>query len=169
MSLAGRALALAALLAALGATALGLSPAAPSGTVTVSDHQIQDGIRGGWAGAVIGGAWGEPTEFRFNGRIVPRDRVPRWSAKRANRYTFATPSGPDETYVEVPFLRAIRADLGAGWPEWGAALRRTRFPLFAENRRARSNLRAGIPPPGPAWSPPGSPAPRSTSPGGPAT
>ena len=35
----------------------------------------------------------------------------------------------------------------AGWPEWGAALRRSKFLLFAENRRARRNLRRGIHPP----------------------
>jgi hypothetical protein len=131
----------------LAAAAIQLAPA-PAQAPRIGDRQIRDRIRGGWVGGIVGAAWGAPTEFRFNGRIVPASRVPPWSARSANRYTFATPKGPDETYVEIPFLRALDRDLEAGWPQWGRALRSTRFPLFAENRRARRNLRLGIRPPG---------------------
>src|SRR5512133_812964 len=107
---------------------------------------VRDRIAGGWMGAVIGGAWGRPTEFRYRGRIVPAGKVPRWSVKYANRYAFAGES--DETYVEIPFLDAtLRAGQAAGYPEWGTALANSRFPLFFANRQARRNLRAGIPAP----------------------
>jgi hypothetical protein len=141
------AVAAAAVLAIL-ATAAALISASSVGAPALSEAAIRDAIRGGWAGGVIGGAWGAPVEFRFNGRIVPRRRVPRWSAARANRYTFERRTGPDETYVEIPFLRALAGDVLAGWPEWARLLRRSRFPLFVENLRARQNLRAGIAPPG---------------------
>jgi len=121
--------------------------AAPASALTLSDPGVRDRIEGGWVGGIVGGAWGEPTEFRFNGRIIPAAKVPRWSIRRANRYTFATPGGPDETYVEAPFLRALEGDVLAGWPQWGRAFRRSRFILFAENRRARHNLRRGLAPP----------------------
>jgi hypothetical protein len=140
---------LAILVAVLAAGFMSAALMSPSGAaaLTLSDQQVRDRIEGGWVGGVVGGAWGAPTEFRFNGRIIPARQVPRWSMRQANRYTFATPGGPDETYVEIPFLRALDEDILAGWPEWGRAFRRTRFVLFAENRRARRNLRRGIPAP----------------------
>ncbi len=140
---AGRLAGLAAVLAAGCVSAALISPTA-AGALTLSDQQVRDKIEGGWVGGIVGGAWGAPTEFRFNGRIIPALQVPPWSMRRANRYTFATPGGPDETYVEIPFLRALDEDILAGWPEWGRAFRRSRFVLFAENRRARRNLRRGI-------------------------
>jgi ADP-ribosylglycohydrolase len=128
----------------LGCFALLLTPAADASNLRGS--QVRDKIAGGWLGAVIGGAWGRPTEFRFKGRIVPPDRVPRWSVARANRYTYRRDS--DETYVEIPFLDAtLRAGAGAGWAEWGQALAASDFKLFFANGRARENLRAGIPAP----------------------
>src|SRR5262249_21761502 len=78
---------------------------------------------------------------------IPAGRVPRWSMRHTNRYTFATPGGPDETYVEIPFLDALARDALAGWPEWGQAFANSRFRLFAANLAARHNLRAGIAPP----------------------
>ena len=107
---------------------------------------MRDKVAGGWYGAVIGGAWGKPTEFRFKGRTIPADRVPRWSVREANRYTYRGES--DETYVEIPFLDAtLRGGPGTGYPEWGQAFAATDFELFFANRRARENLRAGIPAP----------------------
>ena len=121
-----------------------LAPAVEASNLRGSE--VRDKIAGGWLGAVIGGAWGRPTEFRFKGRIVPADRVPRWSVAGANRYTYRGES--DETYVEIPFLDAtLRAGPGAGWPEWGQALAASDFQLFFANGRARDNLRAGIPAP----------------------
>jgi ADP-ribosylglycohydrolase len=112
----------------------------------LSEQELRDKIAGGWLGAVIGGAWGKPTEFRYLGRIVPGRRVPHWSVAYANRYTYRGES--DETYVEIPFLDAtLRAGATAGFADWGAALAATDFPLFFANRRARDNLRAGVPAP----------------------
>ena len=125
---------------------LSLCLAGTAHAATLSDHAVRDKVAGGWYGAVIGGAWGKPTEFRFNGRIVPASRVPAWSVRYANRYAFRGES--DETYVEIPFLDAAqRGGPTTGYPEWGQAFAATDFELFFANRRARDNLRAGIPAP----------------------
>jgi hypothetical protein len=134
------------LLAILVVTAV--APAASAEGFEISDAEVRDKIRGAWAGGIAGAAWGAPVEFRFNGRIVPRRRVPRFSIRSANRFTYADRDGPDETYAEIPFLRALAADPFAGWPEWGDAFAGSRFYLFAAGRRARRNLRRGISPPG---------------------
>ncbi len=118
----------------------------PGRAATLSEQELRDKVAGGWYGAVIGGAWGSSTEFRFKGRTIPANLVPRWSVREANRYTYRGES--DETYVEIPFLDAtLRGGPGTGYPEWGQAFAATDFELFFANRRARQNLRDGIPAP----------------------
>ena len=112
---------------------------------TFPDAEVRDKVEGAWVGGLVGAAWGFPVEFRFNGRIVPKGAVPRYSAAYANRFAFRSNiGGPDDLYVEIPFLSAMEDDVLSGWPEWGDAFKRTRFKLFAENDRARTNLRRGI-------------------------
>jgi ADP-ribosylglycohydrolase/PKD domain len=124
-----------------------LVPVSSAHGLAISDTDIRDRIHGAWAGGIAGAAWGAPIEFRFNGRVVPAPKVPRFSMRAVNRYTYTDRNGPDETYVEIPFLRAVRASPDAGWPEWGDAFARTAFVLFGADKRARRNLRRGIEPP----------------------
>jgi ADP-ribosylglycohydrolase/PKD domain len=128
--------------AALAVAAAALAPGA--GAATLTDKQVRDSVRGAWTGGIAGAAWGFPVEFDYVGRVVPRREVPRYSVAYANRYTFSHPYGPDETYMEIPFLDPLSRDPYAGWPEWGAALAATRFRLFSANLRARRNLAAGL-------------------------
>ena len=114
----------------------------------LGDHEIRDKIAGGWVGALVAAAWAYPTEFDFQGQIMPARRVPRWSIGYANRFTFRPSGGPDESYVEIPFMESLRRHgVTAGWREWADAFAATRFKLFFANRTSRSNLRRGIPPP----------------------
>lgn len=124
-----------------------LAGAASAQAFTISDTELRERIRGAWAGGIAGAAWGFPVEFRFNGRIVPARRMPRFSIRRVNRFTYGDRDGPDETYVEIPFLQRLAANPYAGWPEWGRAFARSRFFLFPDGRTARRNLRNGIKPP----------------------
>jgi ADP-ribosylglycohydrolase len=125
-----------------------LAPAAPApaAQIPLSEREVRDNIAGAWVGAVVAGAWGRPTEFRYKGRVIPADEVPRYRPAQVNRYTFRGDS--DETYVEIPFLDAMREHgVAASWPEWAAAFAGSRFKLFFANRFARDNIRAGIQPP----------------------
>jgi hypothetical protein len=124
-----------------------LAGAGPAEAFMISGGELRDRIHGAWAGGIAGAAWGFPVEFRFNGRIVPRRRMPRFSMRQVNRFTYTDRDGPDETYVEVPFLQQLAQDPHAGWPEWGGAFASSRFVLFPDGRTARRNLRRGIPPP----------------------
>ena len=124
-----------------------LLAAAPAGATTLPQRDVRDSIRGAWAGGIAAASWGYPVEFDFNGRVVPRRRMPRHSMRRANEYTFDAKGGPDETYVEIPLLDPLARDPYASWPEWGAAFGATRFRLFSANLAARKNLRAGLPAP----------------------
>jgi hypothetical protein len=44
--------------------------AAPAKTITLTKQQLQDKIRGGWAGQTIGVTFGGPYEFRFQGTFI---------------------------------------------------------------------------------------------------
>ena len=131
--------------ALIAASVLFAAPGADA--ASLSDRDVRDSVRGAWVGGIAGAAWGFPVEFKYLGRIVPRRDLPRFSIAYANRYTFSHPYGPDETYVEIPFLDALARDPLASWPEWGASLAATRFRLFSANLRGRQNLMAGIPAP----------------------
>jgi hypothetical protein len=48
---------------------------------------------------------------------------------------------PDETCVEVPSLDPLSRDPLAGWAEWGAAFRDTRFGLFSAILEPQRDLR----------------------------
>jgi hypothetical protein len=39
---------------------------------------LEDKIRGGWAGQMIGVSFGEPTEFRCLAEIIPEEELPEW-------------------------------------------------------------------------------------------
>jgi hypothetical protein len=44
-------------------------------TIKISKSDLQDKIKGGWAGQVIGCTYGGPTEFQWNGTMIG-DHVP---------------------------------------------------------------------------------------------
>ena len=48
---------------------------ADASTFTIRQSELQDKIRGGWAGQVIGCTYGGPTEFQWNGTLID-DYVP---------------------------------------------------------------------------------------------
>ncbi|HWJ57959.1 MAG TPA: ADP-ribosylglycohydrolase family protein, partial [Vicinamibacterales bacterium] len=39
--------------------------------VTLTTEVLRDKIKGGWAGQTIGVTFGGPTEFRYNGTMIP--------------------------------------------------------------------------------------------------
>ena len=58
----------------------------------ISLADLQDKIEGGWAGQMIGVAFGYPTEFNFNEQIIPEDKLPAWTDESVtNAYEGSTP------------------------------------------------------------------------------
>ena len=45
--------------------------AAAQARVTIPTDVLRDKIKGGWAGQTIGVTFGGPTEFRYNGTMIP--------------------------------------------------------------------------------------------------
>ena len=48
------------------------------GVRTIALSTLDDKIRGGWAGQMIGVTFGAPTEVRYLEAIIPSDELPEW-------------------------------------------------------------------------------------------
>lgn len=105
--------------------------------------ELEDRVRGGWAGQMIGVAYGAPTEFRFLGRTIDGD-IP-WKPEQLENTLHQ-----DDLYVEMTFAEVMdRIGLDATTQQYGEAFRDSKYPLWHANAAARRLLQAGIPAP---WS-----------------
>jgi hypothetical protein len=101
-----------------------------------------DKMKAAWIGQMAGVGWGQPTEFKSNGAIIPEDKMPPWSPSMINQH------GNDDCYVEMTFLRSLEQ---YGWEvsirQAGIDFANSGYPLWHANKEGRDNLRKGIAPP----------------------
>ncbi|MEK7707208.1 MAG: ADP-ribosylglycohydrolase family protein [Verrucomicrobiota bacterium] len=103
----------------------------------------RDKMKAGWLGQMAGVTWGAPTEFKFQDRIIPAEKVPEWKPATINDCF-----QQDDLYVEMTFLRTLEQyGLDVSIRQAGIDFANSRYPLWCANRAGRSNLRAGIAPP----------------------
>ncbi len=118
----------------------GTASAAGFRRLPVSEYR--DRMAGGWIGQMVGVGWGAPTEFKFNGQIIPEDRVPTWRPGMVNQFR------QDDIYVEMTFLRTMELyGLDCSIRQAGIDFANSGYPLWHANRAGRDNLRNGIAPP----------------------
>ncbi len=105
---------------------------------SLSREVLLDKIRGGWAGQMIGVAYGAPTEFRSNGKILEGDL--QWKTGM-----LANTIGQDDLYVEMTFAK-VMDDLGldAKCADYGRAFKDSGYSLWHANAGARRALNQGI-------------------------
>ena len=63
--------------------------------------EYRDRMAAGWIGQMLAVGLGWPTEFKFQGRIIPPEKVPRWEPGMVNMFK------QDDLYVEMTFLRTL--------------------------------------------------------------
>jgi len=101
-----------------------------------------DKMKGGWIGQMAGVGWGQPTEFKVKGAIIPDDKMPPWNPGMINQHN------NDDCYVEMTFLRTLEQH---GWDvsirQAGIDFANSGYPLWHANKAGRDNVRAGIAPP----------------------
>ena len=103
----------------------------------------RDKMKAAWVGQMVGVAWGGPTEFRYQDRIIPEDEMPQWKPERIND-AFAQ----DDLYVEMTFLRTLEQyGLDVSIRQAGIDFANSEYPLWCANNAGRTNLRNGIAPP----------------------
>lgn len=105
--------------------------------------EYRDKMKAGWIGQIAGVAWGAPTEFRWNTRIIPEADVPVWLPEMIN-----DSFDQDDMYVELTFLRTLEEHgLDVCIRQAGIDFANSEYPLWHANVVARNNLRSGIAPP----------------------
>ncbi len=109
----------------------------------ISLGEFRDRAEAAWIGQIAGVCWGWPTEFRFNGVVVPEDKVPEWKPELINEAF-----GQDDLYVEMTFLRTLEQyGLNVDIKQAGKDFGNSKYPLWCANKAARDNLQKGIPAP----------------------
>jgi len=125
---------------AFAAVILGAAGAALAADQMISASVFQDRLEGGWAGEMIGVTWGAPTEFVWQGAIIPDGNVPVWAPATINGGF-----NQDDIYVEAPFIQAMKDHgVNCSWTDFGNHFRDTTFSLWHANYSGRWNLQHGI-------------------------
>jgi hypothetical protein len=104
----------------------------------LSRAALEDKIRGGWAGQMIGVSFGAPTEFTSNGRIIewPLEWKPDAVANAIRQ---------DDLYVEMTFAQVLdSAGLDATTEQFGDMFRDSEYHLWHANASARRLLNRGV-------------------------
>ena len=63
---------------------------------------LEDKVRGGWAGQMIGVAYGYPTEFKYLGTIIPEEELPEWAPEMVKGTL-----DQDDLYVDMTFAAVL--------------------------------------------------------------
>jgi hypothetical protein len=121
------------------------SPSTSSTSVAtrrISRSTLEDKIRGGWAGQMIGVSYGAPAEFRSNGKIIEGDPFNSFNWK-PERITNSL--NQDDLYVEMTFAEVMdKRGLGATVEDYGDAFRDSKYELWHANAGARKLLNRGV-------------------------
>ena len=102
---------------------------------------LEDKIRGGWAGQMIGVSYGAPTEFQYLGRLVPEDKLVEWTPELVRNAL-----NQDDLYVDITLASVLdEHGLDATTEDFGALFREAGYSLWHANLAARRALRRGVP------------------------
>jgi len=108
----------------------------------ISVTEYRNKMMAGWIGQMVGVGWGAPTEFQYQGQIIPAENVPEWLPEMVNVY------GQDDLYVEMTFLRSMEVHgFDVSMNQAGIDFANSAYLLWHANKAGRDNLRRGIAPP----------------------
>ena len=105
----------------------------------ISLAELRDKVRGAWAGKMIGVAYGAPTEFRHQGKLVPPEKLPQWQPDMIREAL-----RQDDLYVQMTYSEVLDAKgLSARTEDFAEMLKESRYPLWHTSQAARRALRRG--------------------------
>jgi len=108
----------------------------------ISADDYMDKVKAGWIGQMVGVGLGGPTEFNWEGEIIPEDKIPVWKPEMVNQFH------QDDIYVEMTFLRTLeKYGFDVSIRQAGIDFANSQYALWHANKAGRDNLRNGIAPP----------------------
>jgi len=115
---------------------------------TITRSVLEDKIKGGWAGQVIGCTFGGPTEFRFRGTLINDYQPISWDEGRCKWWYENSPGLYDDIYMDLTFVDVIEKEgLDAPASSHAQAFAHAGYMLWHANQSARYNILNGIMPP----------------------
>jgi len=120
----------------------------PPKTTTISRTTLQNKIKGGWAGQVIGCTFGGPTEFRFNGTLINDYQPIPWYDGYIKHTMVNSPGLYDDLYMDLTFVQVFEKEgLDAPVQAHADAYANAGYMLWHANQAGRYNLLNGLKPP----------------------
>src|SRR5258706_1164105 len=116
--------------------------------VTLSKTALQDKIKGGWAGQIIGVTFGGPTEFRFQGTMINDYQPISWYDGYIKNTMINNPCLYDDLYMDLTFVDVFEKEgLDAPVSAHAKAYAQAGYMLWHANQAGRYKILHGITPP----------------------
>lgn len=116
--------------------------------VTLSNEVLLDKIKGGWAGQAIACTYGGPTEFKYQGRMIPDSIALEWPDHIMKWYYDFYSGLYDDVYMDLTFVDVFdRKGLDAPVGEFANAFAYAGYQLWHANLQGRVNIVNGLLPP----------------------
>ena len=117
-------------------------------TKELTQEQLLDKIKGGWAGQLIGCTYGGPTEFCYRSVRIPDETEIKWEDGCIKWHYDHAPGLYDDLYMDLTFVDVMdRLGLDAPVDSMAMAFAHAGYNLWHANQAARYNLLRGIMPP----------------------
>jgi hypothetical protein len=114
-------------------------------TVTMSKAVLQNKIKGGWAGQVIGCTFGGPTEFKFNGTMINDYQKIPWYDGYIKKTMTDIPGLYDDLYMDLTFVDVFEKEgLDAPVEAHAKAYANAEYMLWHANQAGRYNILNGM-------------------------
>ncbi|MDO9154203.1 MAG: ADP-ribosylglycohydrolase family protein [Paludibacter sp.] len=117
-------------------------------TFSISKDELQDKIKGGWAGQTIGVVYGAPVEFKYQGAIIPGYHYIPWRDGYVKYWWDKKPGLFDDIYTDLNFVQVFeKHGLNVSMDTIALAWASTSYHLAHANQASRYNILNGIMPP----------------------
>src|SRR3954470_8451403 len=114
-------------------------------TITFTKQQLQNKIKGGWAGQTIGVTFGGPYEFRFQGTFIGDYQPLLWYKGYLKETMVNNPGLYDDLYMDLTFVDVFnKSGLDAPVDSFANAFAHAGYMLWHANQAARYNILNGI-------------------------
>jgi hypothetical protein len=116
-----------------------------SGSIQISKEDLQDKIKGGWAGQTIGVTFGGPYEFRYEGTFIQDYKSLLWNDTLIKSNMLNNPGLYDDLYMDLTFVDVFeKYGLDAPVDSFANAFAHAGYMLWHANQAGRYNILNGI-------------------------
>lgn len=120
----------------------------PGKTLVITRSELENKIKGGWAGQTIGVTFGGPYEFRFQGSFIGDYQPLLWYDGYLKETMLNNPGLYDDLYMDLTFVDVFeKYGLNAPVDSFASAFANAGYSLWHANQAARYNILNGIRPP----------------------